>query len=91
MLDVHDFTEDGNISVNVVDEMELVVEGQADKEVEGSKSSNHFLRRFILPEDVDVDSVSSVMSSDGVLTVIAPKKVRVRIYLINMYVSVCHK
>lgn len=76
VLDVHDFIEGGNISVNVVDEMELVVEGQVDREAGDSKSSNHFLRRFVLPKDVELESVSSVMSSDGVLTVIAPKKVK---------------
>lgn len=73
--------------MNVVDEMELVVEGQIDKEMEGSTSSNHFLRRFILPGDVEVDCISSVMSSDGVLTVIAPKKVRVKKDLHCVYVQ----
>lgn len=76
MLDVHDFVEGGDISVNVVDETELVVEGQVEGETGDSKSSDHFLRRFVLPNDVQLDSISSVMSSDGVLTVIAPKKVK---------------
>ncbi|KAG0725432.1 Heat shock protein 22 [Chionoecetes opilio] len=78
VLDVHDFVEGGNISVNVVDETELVVEGQVERDSGDAKGSDHFLRRFILPKDVQLDSVSSVMSSDGVLTVIAPKKSSMR-------------
>ena len=78
MLDVHDFVNGGDISVNVVDETELVVEGQTDRDSGDSKSSDHFLRRFVLPRNVQLDSISSVMSSDGVLTVIVPKKVKIK-------------
>ncbi|KAK8399063.1 hypothetical protein O3P69_004263 [Scylla paramamosain] len=74
VLDVHDFVEGGDISVNVMDETELVVEGQVERDTGDSKSSDHFLRRFVLPKDAQLDDISSVMSSDGVLTVIVPKQ-----------------
>ncbi|MPC09949.1 Heat shock protein 22 [Portunus trituberculatus] len=57
-----------------MDETELVVEGQVERDTGDSKSSDHFLRRFVLPKDSQLDNISSVMSSDGVLTVIVPKQ-----------------
>lgn len=78
VVDVHDFMKEGEINVKAVDDRELVVEGHVEKNQEGgSKSIKRFSRRFLLPDDVHLESVSSVMSSDGVLTIIAPKKTAV--------------
>ncbi|XP_042864839.1 uncharacterized protein LOC122248720 [Penaeus japonicus] len=74
VLDVKDFTDGGEISVKAVNDRELVVEGRKEKEGDGSKCSQRFLRRFVVPGDIRLDGVTSVMSSDGVLTISAPKK-----------------
>lgn len=74
VLDVHDFM-GGDVKVKVVGEKDLVVEGRVDKKNEGSSamSSHTFRRRFSLPRLTDVNAISSVMSSDGILTVTTPK------------------
>ncbi|XP_042893939.1 uncharacterized protein LOC122267832 [Penaeus japonicus] len=74
VIDVHDFTDGGAMSVKAVNDRELVVEGQLEKKEDDSKSTKRFLRRFVVPGDIELDSVTSVVSSDGVLTVSAPKK-----------------
>ncbi|ROT62325.1 heat shock protein 21 [Penaeus vannamei] len=73
-IDVHDFMDVGEISVKAVNERELVVEGHLEKKEDGSKSSKRFLRRFVVPGDIELEAVISVMSSDGVLKILAPKK-----------------
>ncbi|KAK7067256.1 hypothetical protein SK128_020021 [Halocaridina rubra] len=75
VLDVHDFSE-GDVKVKVIGEREVLVEGQIEnkKEEASSVSMGKFSRRFLLPDDVDVDAISSVMSQDGILTIVAPKK-----------------
>lgn len=75
VIDVHDFMDGGEINVKAVNDRELVVSGHTDKKEGGAKSSKRFLRRFVVPGDIQLDAVTSVMSSDGVLTVSAPKKV----------------
>nr|XP_027219787.1 uncharacterized protein LOC113812152 isoform X2 [Penaeus vannamei] len=74
VLDVHDFMNGGEISVKAVNDRELVVEGHLEKKEDGSKSSKRFLRRFVVPGDIQLEAVTSVMSSDGVLTISAPKR-----------------
>ncbi|XP_063586553.1 uncharacterized protein LOC134764018 [Penaeus indicus] len=74
VIDVHDFVDGGEVSVKAVNERELVVEGQLEKKGDGSRSSKRFLRRFVVPGDIELEAVTSVTSSDGVLTISAPKK-----------------
>lgn len=76
-MDVQDFLKGGDVTVKAVDERELLVEGRVEKEDGGSRSTKRFLRRFVVPGDAELESVSSVMSSDGVLTILAPKKVNI--------------
>ncbi|ROT62311.1 heat shock protein 21 [Penaeus vannamei] len=64
VIDVHDFMDVGEISVKAVNERELVVEGHLEKKEDGSKSSKRFLRRFVVPGDIELEAVISVMSSD---------------------------
>ncbi|XP_042893945.1 uncharacterized protein LOC122267838 [Penaeus japonicus] len=64
----------GEISVKAVNDRELVVEGHMEKKENGSQSTKRFLRRFVVPGDIHLGAVTSVMSSDGVLTISAPKK-----------------
>ncbi|XP_042889977.1 uncharacterized protein LOC122264934 [Penaeus japonicus] len=76
VLDVHDFMH-GDVKVKVVDERELVVEGRVEKKEEGgsSVSSQSFRRRFSLPHRTDMACITSVISSDGILIINAPKMV----------------
>ncbi|XP_042893940.1 uncharacterized protein LOC122267833 [Penaeus japonicus] len=74
VIDVQDFTNGGEINVKAVNDRELVVSGHIDKNEDGAKSTKRFLRRFTVPGDIQLDAVTSVMSSDGVLTISAPKK-----------------
>ncbi|XP_063603419.1 uncharacterized protein LOC134779292 [Penaeus indicus] len=74
VLDVKDFSDGGEISVKAMNDRELVVEGRKEKQGDGSRCSQRFVRRFVVPGDIELDAVTSVVSSDGVLTISAPKK-----------------
>lgn len=63
----------GDLQVKVVGGSEVQVEGRMEKDEEGCKSSRSFRRRFQLPGVLDVNAVTSALSSDGVLTIRAPK------------------
>ncbi|XP_037777724.1 uncharacterized protein LOC119574519 isoform X2 [Penaeus monodon] len=72
VLDVHDFMNE-DVKVKVVDNKEVVVEGRAEKNDGTLRSSKSFCRRFTFPGAVDMNAVTSAMSSDGVLTITGPK------------------
>ncbi|XP_076056971.1 uncharacterized protein LOC143034583 [Oratosquilla oratoria] len=72
VLDVYEFV-GGDVKVKADGQM-LVVEGQTQKKENNSTSSRSFRRCFILPTSVDMEAVTSALSSDGVLTITAPKK-----------------
>lgn len=79
-MDVQQFAPN-EITVKVT-EGTVIVEGKhEEKQDEHGFISRHFVRRYTLPKDVDVNNVVSSLSSDGVLTVSVPKKVN------NAYVS----
>ncbi|EAT34416.1 AAEL013347-PA [Aedes aegypti] len=72
-LDVQQFGPN-EITVTTVDNT-VVVEGKhEEKQDEHGFISRHFVRRYVLPDEHDPKDVYSRLSSDGVLTVIAPKK-----------------
>lgn len=53
----------------------IVVEGKhEEKQDEHGFISRHFVRRYVLPQEHDINEVVSSLSSDGILTVTAPKK-----------------
>jgi crystallin alpha B len=53
----------------------VVVEGKhEERQDEHGFISRQFQRRYKLPDDTEPDTVVSQLSSDGVLTIIAPKK-----------------
>lgn len=72
MIDVYDFT-GGDITVQLVDGKELVVEGQAEKQEDTRISRLSFIRRFQLPPFVEWEAITVALSSDGVLTITSPK------------------
>ncbi|XP_068624803.1 protein lethal(2)essential for life-like [Battus philenor] len=72
-LDVQHFTPD-EISVKTVDGY-VVVEGKhEERQDEHGFISREFKRRYALPEGCNSEAVVSKLSSDGVLTIIAPKE-----------------
>nr|UNE55973.1 protein lethal(2)essential for life transcript variant X4 [Paroster macrosturtensis] len=73
ILDVQQFTPN-EITVKTSGNS-IVVEGKhEEKQDEHGFVSRHFVRRYMLPFDHDVTDVVSSLSSDGILTVTAPKK-----------------
>lgn len=57
-----------------VSEGSVTVEGSHEEKEDGFGSvSRRFVRRYILPEGFDASALSSSLSSDGVLTVSAPR------------------
>uniref|UniRef100_A0A0A9ZAB5 Protein lethal(2)essential for life n=1 Tax=Lygus hesperus TaxID=30085 RepID=A0A0A9ZAB5_LYGHE len=73
VLDVQQFTPN-EITVRVLDDT-VVVEGKHDEKMdEHGFISRHFIRKYVLPKDAVMSDVSSALSSDGVLTITAPKK-----------------
>lgn len=72
-VDVQHFAPD-EITVKITDGY-IVVEGKhEEKQDEHGFISRQFVRRFKLPESSNSDAVESKLSSDGVLTVVAPRK-----------------
>ena len=61
-----------DIKVMVNPDRTLVVEARAEKKDSGSVCSKEFSRQLVLPRDVVVERMASLLSSDGVLTVEAP-------------------
>jgi crystallin alpha B len=71
-LDVQQFKPE-EITVKVSDNT-VTVEGKHDERVdEHGYISRHFVRRYVLAEGHDVGRIESKLSSDGVLTITAPK------------------
>lgn len=73
-LDVQQF-KPNEVSVKVVDGY-VVVEGKhEERSDEHGFISRQFTRRYKVPDNVDVAAITSTLSSDGVLSIGAPKKV----------------
>lgn len=75
ILDVQQFSPD-EITVKTVDNYVIVEAKHEERQDEHGYISRHFVRRYVLPSSHDLDNVTSTLSSDGVLTITAPKKVR---------------
>lgn len=74
ILDVQQFAP-REITVKTIDTT-IIVEGKhEEKQDEHGYISRHFVRRYVLPRDVEVHNITSSLSSDGVLTITAPKRV----------------
>lgn len=74
ILDVQQFAP-SEIVVKTQDNI-VVVEGKhEEKQDEHGFISRHFVRKYVLPSDIEPLDIMSSLSSDGVLTISAPKKV----------------
>ncbi|KAF7385911.1 hypothetical protein HZH68_012763 [Vespula germanica] len=73
VLDVQQF-QPNELDVKVVDKFVVVTAKHEEKRDEHGWVSRQFTRKYIIPEQCDIDQVTSKLSSDGVLTIIAPRK-----------------
>lgn len=73
ILDVQQF-KPHEINVKVVDKCVTVEAKHEEKQDEHGWISRQFVRKYIIPEQCDVDQVSSNLSSDGMLSITAPRK-----------------
>lgn len=73
VLDVQQF-EPSEIDVKVVDKFVVVTAKHEEKRDEHGWVSRQFTRKYLIPEQCDLDQVTSKLSSDGVLTISAPRK-----------------
>ncbi|GJQ78327.1 hypothetical protein Trydic_g22162 [Trypoxylus dichotomus] len=72
-LDVQHFRPE-EITVKITGDSMITVEGKhEEKEDEHGYISRQFVRKYHLPEGHDVQNIQSKLSSDGVLTIVAPK------------------
>ena len=73
ILDVQQFKPE-EVNVKVVDNY-IVVEGKhEEKQDDHGMISRHFVRKYLVPEQCDPEKATSSLSSDGVLTIVAPRK-----------------
>ncbi|XP_053686976.1 protein lethal(2)essential for life-like [Sabethes cyaneus] len=72
-LDVQQFSPN-EISVKATDNSILVEGKHEEKQDEHGYISRHFVRRYMLPDGHDPEAIASSLSSDGILTITAPKK-----------------
>ncbi|XP_026760369.2 protein lethal(2)essential for life-like [Galleria mellonella] len=73
-LDVQYFAPE-EISVKTADGYVVIEAKHEEKEDEHGFVSRQFVRKYALPDDVESENVVSELSSDGILTVSAPRKV----------------
>lgn len=61
------------ITVKTADKNTVIVEAKhKEQEDDHGYISRHFIRRYSLPENININCVESTLSSDGVLTITAP-------------------
>lgn len=73
-LDVQHFSPN-EIVVKTTDGYVVVEAKHEDKKDEHGLISRQFVRRYSLPDDIESENVVSELSSDGILTITAPRKV----------------
>lgn len=73
MVDVSHFTPE-EITVKTVDNTIVVIGKHEDKADNYGYVSRQFSRKYLLPADVDPETVTSTLSADGILSIQAPRK-----------------
>lgn len=74
ILDVQQFSPE-EITVKTVGNNVIVEAKHEERQDEHGFISRRFVRRYVLPPSHDVINITSSLSSDGVLTITAPKKI----------------
>ena len=72
MLDVEGFSS-SDLKIKLLGNNQLLVEGNSEKKDEKSNSIRTFKRNFFLPGQIQVEKITSFISSDGVLTIVVPR------------------
>ncbi|KAJ8974089.1 hypothetical protein NQ317_011608 [Molorchus minor] len=71
-LDVQQFNPE-EISVKVGENIVTIEGKHEEKEDEHGHIYRHFVRKYVLPKNCDLNNITSKLSSDGVLTITAPR------------------
>ncbi|XP_030756505.1 protein lethal(2)essential for life-like [Sitophilus oryzae] len=72
-IDVQQFKPE-EITVKLIDDNTILVEGKHEERPdEHGYISRHFVRKYVLPKDSNLKELKSKLSSDGVLSISAPK------------------
>lgn len=72
-LDVQQFKPE-EISVKVTGDNQITIEGKhEEKSDDHGQIYRHFIRRYAIPKNCDMNKIESKLSSDGVLSIIAPR------------------
>mmetsp|Transcript_56979 Transcript_56979/g.69615 ORF Transcript_56979/g.69615 Transcript_56979/m.69615 type:complete len:162 (+) Transcript_56979:157-642(+) len=72
-MEVCNFRPD-ELKVTMGDNNTLVIEGKHEEKTdEHGKIQRHFIRKYTLPKTVQVNAIKSELSSEGLLTITAPK------------------
>lgn len=73
-IDVQDYKPE-EIVVKTLDGNAIQIEGKHEEKHDGGKGfiSRQFVRKFVLPKGHDIKNAVSSVSSDGILTITAPK------------------
>ena len=74
VLDVDGFSSE-NLSLKIDEERNLIVQGKVEIKTENSMFMKSFKKSFNI-SNCNIEEVKSTLSSDGILTIIAPKLVR---------------
>lgn len=72
-LDVQQFKPE-EVTVKVVDKNVLIEGKHEERQDEHGWISRQFVRKYLVPEQCDIEQLKSTLSSDGVLTITAPRK-----------------
>lgn len=72
VVDVQHFKPE-EIEVKVVDNQLVIAAQHEDKRDDHGWVSRQFIRKYQLPEDINAEGLASRLSSDGLLTIVAPK------------------
>ncbi|XP_011703482.1 PREDICTED: protein lethal(2)essential for life-like [Wasmannia auropunctata] len=72
VLDVQHFKPE-EIEVKIVDNHLVITAKHEDTEDDHGWVSRQFVRKYQLPKDINVEHLTSKLSSDGLLTIVAPK------------------
>lgn len=73
ILDIQQFKPE-EISVKLINRLVVVEAKHEEKKDEHGLISRQFVRKYLLPEQVDEEKLASSMSSDGILIITAPLK-----------------
>ena len=72
-LDISQFSPE-EVTVKVVDQNVVVEAKHGEKDDEHGWVSRQFVRKYIVPLQCDIEQVETHLSSDGILTITAPRK-----------------